>query len=147
LKASSADLNSQLSPDVVGDQADACYDPPRSGRPLSAVIAHLEAQADPARLSHVGGRRFTRPRDRHAAGHRFPRPVVVAVMLETMLLALIGGTIGGLVAWLLFNGFATGGLTEAARPAPRPCSAPSTSSGPVLRQAPHERSGRDRLAR
>ncbi|HEX5685840.1 MAG TPA: ABC transporter permease [Ideonella sp.] len=32
-------------------------------------------------------------------------PVVVAVMLETMLLALIGGTIGGLVAWLLFNGF------------------------------------------
>ena len=32
-------------------------------------------------------------------------PVVVAVMLETMILALIGGTIGGLVAWLLFNGF------------------------------------------
>lgn len=33
-------------------------------------------------------------------------PVVVAVMLETMLLALIGGVIGGLVAYLLFNGFA-----------------------------------------
>lgn len=32
-------------------------------------------------------------------------PVVVAVMLETMLLALIGGAIGGLVAWLVFNGF------------------------------------------
>lgn len=32
-------------------------------------------------------------------------PVVVAVMLETMLLALIGGAIGGLVAWALFNGF------------------------------------------
>ena len=32
-------------------------------------------------------------------------PVVVAVMLETMLLALIGGAIGGAVAWLLFNGF------------------------------------------
>jgi putative ABC transport system permease protein len=32
-------------------------------------------------------------------------PVVVAVMLETMLLALIGGAIGGVVAWLLFNGF------------------------------------------
>jgi putative ABC transport system permease protein len=32
-------------------------------------------------------------------------PVVVAVMLETMLLALIGGAIGGLIAWLLFNGF------------------------------------------
>jgi len=32
-------------------------------------------------------------------------PVVVAVMLETMLLALIGGAIGGLAAWLLFNGF------------------------------------------
>jgi len=32
-------------------------------------------------------------------------PVVVAVMLETMLLALIGGVIGGLVAYLLFNGY------------------------------------------
>jgi putative ABC transport system permease protein len=32
-------------------------------------------------------------------------PVVVAVMLETMLLALIGGAIGGVVAWLLFNGY------------------------------------------
>ena len=32
-------------------------------------------------------------------------PVVVAVMLETTLLALIGGLIGGGVAWLLFNGF------------------------------------------
>ena len=33
-------------------------------------------------------------------------PVVVAVMLETTLLALIGGLIGGFVAWLLFNGLA-----------------------------------------
>ena len=32
-------------------------------------------------------------------------PVVVAVMLETTLLALIGGLIGGCVAWLIFNGF------------------------------------------
>jgi len=32
-------------------------------------------------------------------------PVVVAVMLETMLLALIGGVIGGLVAYLIFNGY------------------------------------------
>jgi putative ABC transport system permease protein len=32
-------------------------------------------------------------------------PVVVAVMLETTLLALIGGVIGGAVAWLVFNGF------------------------------------------
>ena len=32
-------------------------------------------------------------------------PVVVAVMLETTLLALVGGLIGGAVAWLLFNGF------------------------------------------
>ena len=32
-------------------------------------------------------------------------PVVVAVMLETMLLALIGGIVGGLAAWLLFNGY------------------------------------------
>ncbi len=32
-------------------------------------------------------------------------PVVVAVMLETMLLALLGGLAGGLIAWLLFNGY------------------------------------------
>ncbi|MGA9335359.1 MAG: ABC transporter permease [Rudaea sp.] len=32
-------------------------------------------------------------------------PVVVAVMLETMLLALIGGIIGGAIAWLIFNGY------------------------------------------
>jgi putative ABC transport system permease protein len=32
-------------------------------------------------------------------------PVVVAVMLETMLLALAGGVLGGLAAWALFNGF------------------------------------------
>lgn len=32
-------------------------------------------------------------------------PVVVAVMLETMLLALIGGAIGGLISYALFNGF------------------------------------------
>ena len=31
-------------------------------------------------------------------------PVVTAVMLETMLLALLGGVLGGFVAWLLFNG-------------------------------------------
>ena len=32
-------------------------------------------------------------------------PVVVAILLETMLLALIGGVIGGAAAWLLFNGY------------------------------------------
>ncbi|MGN6528511.1 MAG: ABC transporter permease [Burkholderiaceae bacterium] len=32
-------------------------------------------------------------------------PVVVAVMLETMLLALAGGLLGGLAAWAVFNGF------------------------------------------
>ena len=32
-------------------------------------------------------------------------PVVVAVMLETMLLALIGGAIGGFLAWIIFNGY------------------------------------------
>ncbi|MEO6279342.1 ABC transporter permease [Roseateles sp.] len=32
-------------------------------------------------------------------------PVVVAVMLETTLLALIGGLVGGLVAFVVFNGF------------------------------------------
>jgi len=37
-------------------------------------------------------------------------PVVVAVMLETMLLALIGGVLGGLLAWLLFNGYSASTL-------------------------------------
>jgi putative ABC transport system permease protein len=37
-------------------------------------------------------------------------PVVVAVMLETMLLALIGGLIGGLAAWVIFNGYAASTL-------------------------------------
>ena len=32
-------------------------------------------------------------------------PVVVAILLETMLLALVGGLIGGAAAWLLFNGY------------------------------------------
>lgn len=32
-------------------------------------------------------------------------PVVVAVMLETMLLAALGGLLGGLIAWLVFNGY------------------------------------------
>jgi len=31
-------------------------------------------------------------------------PVVTAVMLETMLLALVGGVLGGLIAWAIFNG-------------------------------------------
>jgi putative ABC transport system permease protein len=32
-------------------------------------------------------------------------PVVTAVMLETMLLALLGGLLGALIAWLVFNGY------------------------------------------
>lgn len=32
-------------------------------------------------------------------------PVVTAIMLETMLLALAGGVLGGFIAWLVFNGF------------------------------------------
>ncbi|GAB2535509.1 ABC transporter permease [Rhodanobacter koreensis] len=32
-------------------------------------------------------------------------PVVMAIMLETMLLALIGGALGGIIAWLIFNGY------------------------------------------
>ncbi len=32
-------------------------------------------------------------------------PVVTAVMLETMLLALVGGVIGCAIAWLVFNGY------------------------------------------
>jgi putative ABC transport system permease protein len=37
-------------------------------------------------------------------------PVVVAVLLETMLLALAGGVIGGAAAWLLFNGYSASTL-------------------------------------
>lgn len=32
-------------------------------------------------------------------------PVVIAIMLETMLLALLGGVLGGFIAWLIFNGY------------------------------------------
>lgn len=37
-------------------------------------------------------------------------PVVVAVMLETMLLALLGGVLGGLIAWAIFNGYSVATL-------------------------------------
>jgi len=37
-------------------------------------------------------------------------PVVVAVLLETMLLALAGGVIGGVIAWAIFNGYAASTL-------------------------------------
>lgn len=37
-------------------------------------------------------------------------PVVLAVMLETMLLALAGGLLGGLIAWLIFNGYSVSTL-------------------------------------
>jgi putative ABC transport system permease protein len=37
-------------------------------------------------------------------------PVVVAIMLETMLLALLGGIIGGALAWLIFNGYSASTL-------------------------------------
>ncbi|MBP9592799.1 MAG: ABC transporter permease, partial [Steroidobacteraceae bacterium] len=37
-------------------------------------------------------------------------PVVVAVMLETMLLALAGGLLGGAIAWLIFNGYSVATL-------------------------------------
>jgi putative ABC transport system permease protein len=37
-------------------------------------------------------------------------PVVVAVMLETMLLALLGGVLGGAIAWLTFNGYSVATL-------------------------------------
>ncbi|HEY8050332.1 MAG TPA: ABC transporter permease [Ramlibacter sp.] len=40
-------------------------------------------------------------------------PVVVAVMLETMLLALAGGLIGAVGAWLLFDGFAASTMAGA----------------------------------
>jgi putative ABC transport system permease protein len=37
-------------------------------------------------------------------------PVVVAIMLETMLLALVGGMLGGAIAWLIFNGYSAATL-------------------------------------
>lgn len=37
-------------------------------------------------------------------------PVVVAIMLETMLLALAGGALGGLLAWLVFNNYSVSTL-------------------------------------
>ena len=37
-------------------------------------------------------------------------PVVTAVMLETMLLALLGGVLGGLIAWAIFNGYSVSTL-------------------------------------
>jgi putative ABC transport system permease protein len=37
-------------------------------------------------------------------------PVVVAVMIETMLLALLGGLLGGSIAWLAFNGYSVATL-------------------------------------
>ncbi|MEP6940435.1 MAG: ABC transporter permease [Rudaea sp.] len=39
-------------------------------------------------------------------------PVVVAIMLETMLLALIGGVLGGFIAWVIFNGFTASTLAS-----------------------------------
>ena len=38
-------------------------------------------------------------------------PVVVAVMLETMLLALLGGALGAALAWLVFNGYTAATLS------------------------------------
>ncbi len=39
-------------------------------------------------------------------------PVVVAVMLETMLLALVGGVLGGAIAWAIFNGYTVATLSS-----------------------------------
>jgi putative ABC transport system permease protein len=39
-------------------------------------------------------------------------PVVVAVMLETMLLALVGGLLGAFVAWVVFNGYTVSTLGQ-----------------------------------
>jgi putative ABC transport system permease protein len=40
-------------------------------------------------------------------------PVVIAVITETMLLALAGGAIGGAIAWLLFDGYAASTMAGA----------------------------------
>ncbi len=39
-------------------------------------------------------------------------PVVVAIMLETMLLALLGGLLGAGLAWLIFNGYSVSTLSS-----------------------------------
>ncbi|MEO6365281.1 MAG: ABC transporter permease, partial [Luteimonas sp.] len=39
-------------------------------------------------------------------------PVVVAVMLETTLLALLGGLLGAFLAWLIFNGYSVSTLSS-----------------------------------
>ncbi|MCB1552894.1 MAG: ABC transporter permease [Xanthomonadales bacterium] len=39
-------------------------------------------------------------------------PVVVAVMLETLLLALLGGLLGAAIAWLFFNGYTVSTLGQ-----------------------------------
>ena len=39
-------------------------------------------------------------------------PVVIAVMLETMLLALLGGVLGAAIAWLVFNGYTASTLGQ-----------------------------------
>ncbi len=39
-------------------------------------------------------------------------PVVTAVMLETMLLALLGGLLGAVIAWLVFNGYTVSTLGQ-----------------------------------
>ena len=39
-------------------------------------------------------------------------PVVPAVMLETMLLALLGGLLGAGIAWLVFNGYTVSTLGQ-----------------------------------
>lgn len=39
-------------------------------------------------------------------------PVVVAVMLETLLLALLGGVLGAAIAWLFFNGYTVSTLGQ-----------------------------------
>ena len=39
-------------------------------------------------------------------------PVVTAVMLETMLLALLGGLLGAAIAWLVFNGYTVSTLGQ-----------------------------------
>ena len=39
-------------------------------------------------------------------------PVVVAVMLETKLLALLGGLLGGLIAWVVFNGYSVSTMSS-----------------------------------
>ena len=107
------------------------------GRPLASPevsqVVNLPSKADGTdanvQMRGVGDEGWeVRPHMRLVQGRRFERglreiatlraigfrglPVVVAVMLETMLLALLGGLLGAGIAWLVFNGYTVSTLGQ-----------------------------------